>query len=104
MTVEYMICWTAKNPKESIDRFLKSGHDLPPGVKIISSWHVVANPMGFVVVQGTLEAITQLTIAWADVLTLTSYPVMDDAGAKALLLKHAKWTWRGSGSKVSGPR
>jgi hypothetical protein len=69
----------------TIARFLEGGGAPPDGVKMIGRWHG-ANGMGVVISESTdPKAVYQWCAQWADLLTFTVTPCLEDADAGAIL-------------------
>jgi hypothetical protein len=82
----YLIHWITKNPAESIAMFQKSGHDLPKGVAIVGSWHVVGEGKGVVVVTcDDPKLIHAVSASWSKAVDITVSQVITDEEAKAAL-------------------
>jgi len=83
---QYMIQWKTKDHKQSIERFQKLGHDLPAGLKVVASWHGLANGKGFLVIETSdPKLLHAAAVKWADVIEAEISQVISDADAKQAL-------------------
>jgi Domain of unknown function (DUF3303) len=81
----YLLTWSSKNPQESIARFLKHGHALPHGLKVLTSVHVVGQPKGYVLIEGPADQVQQVILQWSDTVNCVVETVLTDEQAKAAL-------------------
>lgn len=77
----YLVNWTIpiENRDKIIQRFLQTGGQPPPGVKLIGRWHAMGHMLGF----GLAEADNPLDVQrwmlqWTDLLHIQVHPAMTD--------------------------
>ncbi len=84
----FVIQWTiaAEHLKDVIARFKETGGIPPKGVKMIGRWHDTNQRRGFAVAEADdAEAMATWSLAWSDLMTLETYPVLDDSGLAKVL-------------------
>jgi hypothetical protein len=84
----FVIQWTTpqEHLKEAIARFKETGGAPPKGVKLIGRWHDTNQRRGVIVAEADdPTAIAAWSLQWSDLLTLETYPALDDAGAAKVL-------------------
>jgi Protein of unknown function (DUF3303) len=75
---------------EAISRFLETGGQPPPGVRLLGRWTQLDLCGGFVVLESAdPQALTAFAHAWSDVVELTIAPVLEDQ-ALADVLRRAR--------------
>jgi hypothetical protein len=75
---------------EAIARFLKTGGQLPPGVRLLGRWTQLDLCGGFVLLESEdPQALTAFAHAWSDAMELTLVPVLEDL-ALSEVLKRAR--------------
>ena len=85
--MKFITSWTIAPgfTNAAIARFLETGGAPPEGVRLIGRWHG-ANSQGFAVSEATDgKAVYQWAAQWADLLTITVTPCLEDADAGAVL-------------------
>jgi|AP12_2_1047962.scaffolds.fasta_scaffold16904_2 hypothetical protein len=84
--MKFMVTWKIPPTfyKEAVARFLKTGAPLPPGLKNLGRWHTTT-ASGFLLVEGTEDAVLEHMAEWADLLELKVAPVLGDAETGAVL-------------------
>jgi len=84
--MQYLITWKSKDHKGSIQRFLKEGHDLPAGLHVVNSWHVVGEGTGYVLIEASDPKVLHAALAkWGDVVDCKVNQVLSDSDAKQAL-------------------
>jgi len=87
----FMITWSVKDPKKSINKFLQSGHGQKSGVKVINSVHVVGTDKDIYFVETDSPAIVHASmLEWIDALSGTVEMVLNDEQVKSALTEAAK--------------
>lgn len=67
--------------RQAVDQFLETGGPLPAGVQRLGRWHVPGSILGWHLMEGDPGLIAEHVAAWADVLELEVYPVIEDDAA-----------------------
>ena len=69
--------------KAAVDAFISGGGPVPAGAKTLGRWHTPGSTLGWHLVDGEMEAVTQHVAEWADLLEIETYPVIEDEEAAA---------------------
>ena len=81
----------AKGRDDAIDRFKKTGGQPPQGVKLLGRWTRADFSGGFDLLQSdSVEALTEFSLMWSDVMELRLVPVIEDAELGQVLGRTAK--------------
>ena len=69
-----------KNRDAAIHRFLETGGNPPPGVKLVGRWTRQDLAGGFLLLESTdSKALARFSRDWSDVCDLSLFPVVEDA-------------------------
>lgn len=82
--MKFMMTWglLPGSVRTAAEQFLASGGAEPEGVKLLGRWHNVDCSGGFALFESNSAAALHLGAAkWADVLELTTVPVIEDGEA-----------------------
>lgn len=82
--MKFMLTWTLLpgSVKTAAEQFLASGGGEPEGVTLLGRWHNVDGSGGFSLYEcNNLVALHLGATKWADLLEMTTVPVIDDAEA-----------------------
>lgn len=84
----FAINWTY--PPENRDaiqaRFKETKGGPPDGVKMIGRWHRIGGGRGVCIAEtDDAQAMAKWAQDWSDLMSMETYPVMDDAGAAQLI-------------------
>jgi hypothetical protein len=86
--MKFMTAWTTHpgSLKDAVARFLAGQGQPPEGVKLLGRWHKGDMSGGWVLIEAdTAQAAFEYSAMWADVLSLQTTPVVEDAeGGPAL--------------------
>ena len=89
-----MATWSAKSAAgftEAVRRFLAGQAAPPEGVKILGRWHSVDLSIGFTLYEtDNMAALYAAAAAWADILDLKNYIVIEDSEAGPVLASLGK--------------
>jgi len=89
-----MLTWSAKSGEgftEAVRRFIAGQAAPPEGVKLLGRWHSVDLSIGFSLYEtDNMAALYAAAAAWADVLDLKNYIVVEDNEAGPVLAGLAK--------------
>ena len=81
----------AKGRDDAIHRFMQTGGQPPQGVKLLGRWTRADFSGGFDLVEGdSVEALTEFSLMWSDVMELRLVPVIEDAALGQVLGRTAK--------------
>jgi hypothetical protein len=71
---------------KAVSRFLETQAPAPAGVKMLGRWHAAAGRNGYILVEGDdVSAIYRFAGEWHDLCDMAVTPVIEDAGAGAVL-------------------
>jgi hypothetical protein len=80
-TMIFMTIYTFRpeQRKQAVARFLETGGAPPPGVKILARWHDVGGCRGYTIEESDdATAISAFGYRWNDLMTLETFPVIND--------------------------
>ncbi len=87
--MKFIVHWTLSqaNYREAIEKFKKTGGQLPAGATLLGRWWGV-NGQGFAVVEtDDATAMFEAVAEWGEFLTFDITPAVEDAEAAAVLAK-----------------
>jgi hypothetical protein len=90
--MKYITSWTLPHGtfNAAVARFLETGGAPPPGVKLLGRWHGMSG-QGFAISESDdAKAMYLWQAQWADLLSLTVTPCLEDADAGAVLASLVK--------------
>jgi hypothetical protein len=79
--MKFIVQWNGLPTAESavIERFMKTGGQVPEGVKLLGRWHAIGGLHGCAIVEAeTTQALAALSLEWGDLLTMSVFPAMTD--------------------------
>jgi len=85
--MKYIVSWTLPQGtfNTAVSRFLETGGAPPRGVELLGRWHGMSGA-GFAITESNdAKAMYQFQAQWADVLTMSVTPCLEDADAGAVL-------------------
>jgi len=87
--MKFIITWSVETAgyPSAISRFLETGAPAPAGVKLVGRWHSLeGSSKGFILAEASDPKGIYLWMAqWADVVSFTVTPVVEDAEAAQIL-------------------
>ncbi|RKR37062.1 DUF3303 domain-containing protein [Paraburkholderia sp. BL17N1] len=89
--MKFIVLWNGLPTAESsvIERFMKTGGQVPDGVKLLGRWHAIGGLRGVAIVEADdTRAIAALALGWGDLLTMDISPALTDEDLGAALGKH----------------
>lgn len=91
--MKFVVAWKIPPAtySQAAERFLDTGAPVPEGLTTIGRWHAPGSARGWHVVEGSANALADLSAVWGDLLELEITPVIEDAEAAASIAKaHGK--------------
>ncbi len=71
---------------EAIKRFLEGGGQPPEGIQLLGRWHSTSDRTGYSLVEADdAVAMGRWSHRWSDLLTIETFPVVDDEGFMKVL-------------------
>ncbi|SMG55317.1 DUF3303 domain-containing protein [Paraburkholderia susongensis] len=89
--MKFIVQWSGLPTAENavIERFMKTGGQVPEGVTLLGRWHAIGGLHGFAIVEADdIRSIAALALDWGDLLTMSVFPAMTDEDLGAALGKH----------------
>ena len=79
--MKFIVQWSGLPTAENavIERFMKTGGQMPEGVKLLGRWHAIGGLHGVAIVESDdTQAMAALALDWGDLLTMSVFPAMTD--------------------------
>lgn len=89
--MKFIVQWNGLPSAENavIERFMKTGGQVPDGVTLLGRWHAIGGLQGVAIVEANdTQNLAALSLAWGDLLTVSILPALTDEELGAALGKH----------------
>ncbi|KAA1010750.1 DUF3303 domain-containing protein [Paraburkholderia panacisoli] len=89
--MKFIVQWKGLPSDENavIERFMKTGGQVPDGVTLLGRWHATGGLQGVAIVEADdTRNLAALSLAWGDLLTMSILPALTDEDLGAALGKH----------------
>jgi hypothetical protein len=86
--MKFIVQWNGLPTAENavVERFMKTGGQLPEGVKLLGRWHAIGGLHGFAIVEADdTRGLAAMTLEWGDLLTMGVFPALNDEELGATL-------------------
>jgi hypothetical protein len=90
--MKFIVQWNGLPTAESsvIERFMKTGGQMPDGVRLLGRWHAVGGLHGVAIVESDdTAAMAAMALGWGDLLTMNISPALTDEELGGALSKRA---------------
>jgi uncharacterized protein with GYD domain len=88
--MKFIVQWKGLPTAENavIERFMKTGGQVPDGVQLLGRWHAIGGLQGVAIVEADdTRNLAALTLAWGDLLSMSILPALTDEDLGAALGK-----------------
>ncbi|MFL9961926.1 DUF3303 family protein [Paraburkholderia sediminicola] len=89
--MKFIVQWKGLPSAENavIERFMKTGGQVPDGVNLLGRWHAIGGLRGVSIVEADDTAkLAAMALAWSDLLEVSVLPALTDEELGAALGKH----------------